>query len=182
MGSEMCIRDRSVVGVLIGMLLTGQKFSVIMTGTAVIALAGIVVNNSIVLIDTYNRLKATGMELRDAAIRACGQRLRPVLLTTITTIFGLLPMALQINTDFFNRTIQIGSVTSAWWVQLSTAIIFGLTFATMITLILTPALLTLPDTWRRWWNARHQQRDQSQPKQKALPTHEQAVPYPAAAE
>ncbi len=147
----------SVVGVLVGMMLTGQKFSVIMTGTAIIALAGIVVNNSIVLIDTFNRLKSAGSNARDAALRACGQRLRPVLLTTITTIFGLLPMALQVNTDFINRTIQIGSVTSIWWVQLSTAIIFGLSFATLITLVLTPALLTLPYTWRTWWHERRQQ-------------------------
>ncbi|MGI9408175.1 MAG: efflux RND transporter permease subunit [Hyphomicrobiaceae bacterium] len=144
----------SVVGVLIGMMVTGQKFSVIMTGTAIIALAGIVVNNSIVLIDTFNRLKTEGTSAIDGALRACGQRLRPVLLTTITTIFGLLPMALQINTNFINRTVHVGSVTSIWWVQLSTAIIFGLTFATLITLVLTPALLTLPETWRNWWRSR----------------------------
>ena len=142
----------SIVGVLIGLMVSGQTFSIIMTGTGVVALAGIVVNNSIVLIDTYNRLVHDGIDKIDAALRACAQRLRPVLLTTITTIFGLLPMALQINLDFFNRAIQIGSVTSIWWVQLSTAIIFGLGFATLITLVLTPTLLAAPTVWKNRWN------------------------------
>lgn len=143
----------SVVGVLIGMMVTGQTFSIIMTGTGVVALAGIVVNNSIVLIDTYNRLRHDGITQIDAALRACAQRLRPVLLTTITTVCGLLPMALQINMDFFNRLIKVGSITSIWWVQLSTAIIFGLTFATLITLVLTPALLAAPTVWKNRWYA-----------------------------
>jgi len=141
----------SIVGVLIGLMVSGQTFSIIMTGTGVVALAGIVVNNSIVLIDTYNRLVHDGIDKIDAALRACAQRLRPVLLTTITTIFGLLPMALQINLNFFDRAIQIGSVTSIWWVQLSTAIIFGLGFATLITLVLTPTLLAAPTVWKNRW-------------------------------
>jgi multidrug efflux pump len=135
----------SVIGVLIGIIVTGQDFSVIMTGTGVIALAGIVVNNSIVLIDTFNHFRRDlKMPAIDAALRSSAQRLRPVLLTTITTICGLAPMAMQINLDFFNRVIQLGSVTSVWWVQLSTAIIFGLGFSTLLTLILTPTLLALP--------------------------------------
>ena len=137
----------STVGVLIGMMVTGQSFSIIMTGTGVIALAGIVVNNSIVLIDTFNRLKDNGVSKIDAILRSCAQRLRPVLLTTITTMLGLLPMALQINMNFFDRTVTVGSITSIWWVQLSTAIIFGLGFSTMLTLVLTPALLALPTVW-----------------------------------
>ena len=145
----------SVIGVLLGMIITGQTFSIIMTGTGIVALAGIVVNNSIVLIDTFNRLKEQGFSSIDASLRASAQRLRPVLLTTITTICGLLPMALQINLDFFNHVIQMGSITSIWWVQLSTAIIFGLGFATMITLILTPVMLALPEVlstkmWPKW--------------------------------
>lgn len=134
----------SLIGVLLGMIVTGQTFSIIMTGTGIVALAGIVVNNSIVLIDTHNRLRGMGINEIDAALRASAQRLRPVLLTTITTICGLLPMALQINLDFFSHTIQLGSITSIWWVQLSTAIIFGLSFATLITLIITPVMLALP--------------------------------------
>ncbi len=144
----------SLVGVLIGMMVTGQTFSIIMTGTGIVALAGIVVNNSIVLIDTYNRLRGLGIDVADATLRACAQRLRPVLLTTITTICGLLPMALQINMNFIDRTVQFGSITSIWWVQLSTAIIFGLGFATLLTLVLTPVMLVMPtfyrDAWRRW--------------------------------
>ncbi len=141
----------SLVGVLFGMIVTGQTFSIIMTGTGVVALAGIVVNNSIVLIDTYNRMKSFGINKLDAILRACAQRFRPVFLTTITTIFGLLPMALQINMDFLTRNIQIGSITSIWWVQLSTAIIFGLGFSTLLTLVLTPALLALPTTFSQQW-------------------------------
>ncbi|MGH1405484.1 MAG: efflux RND transporter permease subunit [Rhodomicrobiaceae bacterium] len=138
----------SVIGVLLGMIVTGQTFSIIMTGTGVVALAGIVVNNSIVLIDTYNRLMELGISPIDASLRAAAQRLRPVLLTTITTICGLLPMALQINLDFFDHSVQFGSITSIWWVQLSTAIIFGLGFATIITLILTPVMLAFPTIFR----------------------------------
>ena len=135
----------SVVGVMIGIIVTGQEFSIIMTGTGIVALAGIVVNNSIVLIDTYNHFRRDlGMEAVDAALRSSAQRLRPVLLTTITTMCGLAPMALQLNLDFFHRQISIGSITSVWWVQLSTAIIFGLGFATILTLILTPTLLAMP--------------------------------------
>lgn len=141
----------SIVGVLIGMMVTGQTFSIIMTGTGIVALAGIVVNNSIVLIDTFNRLKNMGIDSVDATLRACAQRLRPVMLTTITTICGLLPMALQINMNFIDRSIQFGSVTSIWWVQLSTAIIFGLGFATLLTLVLTPAMLAMPQIYGEKW-------------------------------
>lgn len=141
----------SVVGVLIGMMVTGQSFSVIMTGTGVVALAGIVVNNSIVLIDTYHHLRDSGLEVIDAVLRTSAQRLRPVLLTTVTTICGLLPMALQINVDFFGRSISFGGVTSVWWVQLSTAIISGLSFATVLTLILTPVLIAAPEVYREKW-------------------------------
>ncbi len=138
----------SVVGVLAGMLITHQTFSIIMTGTGVVALAGIVVNNSIVLIDTFNRFRAQELDAVEAAIHASAQRLRPVLLTTVTTIFGLLPMALQVSLDFFDRKVIYGTLTSFWWVQLSTAIIFGLTFATLLTLVLTPTLLAAPQVLR----------------------------------
>ncbi|MGI9372535.1 MAG: efflux RND transporter permease subunit [Hyphomicrobiales bacterium] len=139
----------SVFGVLIGMMVMKQPFSVIMTGTGVVALAGIVVNNSIVLIDTYHTLRKRGLEVVDAVVRACAQRLRPVMLTTITTIFGLLPMMYQINVDWFAPSITIGSVTSIWWVQLSTAIIFGLGFSTMLTLLLTPVWIAAPTIYKR---------------------------------
>ncbi|WP_306030264.1 efflux RND transporter permease subunit [Stappia sp. MMSF_3263] len=137
----------SVFGVLLGMALTGQKFSIIMTGTGVVALAGIVVNNAIVLIDTYNRFREDGIEPVEAVLKTSAQRIRPVLLTTTTTIAGLIPMATQINFDFFERVIAKGSITAVWWVQLSTAIISGLAFATILTLIVIPTMLALPTVW-----------------------------------
>ncbi|MCC2111852.1 MAG: efflux RND transporter permease subunit, partial [Hyphomicrobiales bacterium] len=139
----------SVFGVLIGMMVTGQAFSIIMTGTGVVALAGIVVNNAIVLIDTYDRFLSEGTEKLEAVLKAAAQRLRPILLTTTTTIAGLIPMATQINLNFFDRVIQVGSITSIWWVQLSTAVIAGLAFSTMLTLVLVPTMLAAPEIWRR---------------------------------
>lgn len=134
----------AILGVLIGLMVTGQKFSIIMTGTGVVALAGIVVNNAIVLIDTFNRLRSEGVETRQAMYKTSAQRMRPIMLTTITTILGLVPMALQINMNFFDRTIAYGGITSVWWVQLSTAVISGLAFSTLLTLIFIPSMLALP--------------------------------------
>lgn len=134
----------AVIGVLIGMMITGQKFSIIMTGTGVIALAGIVVNNAIVLIDTYNRLRQEGASVHDAVLKTSAQRMRPIMLTTVTTIMGLVPMAMAVNLDFFAQTITVGSITAIWWIQLSTAIISGLAFSTLLTLILIPVMLSLP--------------------------------------
>ena len=134
----------AVVGVLIGLMVTGQKFSILMTGTGVVALAGIVVNNAIVLIDTYNRMRSEGVEPREAILKTSAQRMRPIMLTTITTILGLVPMAMQINMDFFNQSILVGGITSIWWVQLSTSVISGLAFSTVLTLVLIPTMLALP--------------------------------------
>jgi multidrug efflux pump len=142
----------STMGVLIGMIITGQTFSVIMTGTGIVALAGVVVNNAIILIDTYQILRREAMDVVEAVLRTAGQRLRPILLTTITTMFGLLPMALQINFDFANRDIILGGPVAVWWVQLSTAVIFGLGFATLLTLILVPVLLAAPTVIREGRN------------------------------
>ncbi|MEM9223123.1 MAG: efflux RND transporter permease subunit [Pseudomonadota bacterium] len=139
----------SVFGVLLGMLITGQKFSVIMTGTGVIALAGIVVNNAIVLIDTYNRERKVQVDVLTAVLATASQRVRPILLTTITTIAGLIPMATQVNLDFFTRTIAVGGITTIWWVQLSTAIISGLAFSTILTLFVVPVMLAMPETVSR---------------------------------
>lgn len=138
----------SILGVLIGMMITGQTFSIIMTGTGVVALAGIVVNNAIVLIDTYDRFRKDGIETIEAILKTSAQRLRPILLTTITTIAGLVPMALQLNFNFVTRATQIGSITAGWWVQLATAVIFGLAFSTLLTLVMIPTLLAAPTVWR----------------------------------
>lgn len=133
----------STMGVFIGLMLKGQPFGVVMSGVGVIALAGIVVNNNIVLIDTFNGLRRQGMMVREAAIRTGVQRLRPVMLTTITTVLGLIPMVFQLNIDLTHQSLSIGAPSAQWWTQLSTAIAGGLTFATPLTLILTPCLLVL---------------------------------------
>lgn len=133
----------STMGVFIGLMAKGEPFGIVMSGVGVIALAGVVVNNNIVLIDTFNSLRASGMRVKEAAIRTGAQRLRPVLLTTATTILGLLPMVYQVNLDLINQEISIGAPSSQMWTQLSTAIAGGLFFATPLTLLLTPCLLVL---------------------------------------
>lgn len=140
----------STIGVIVGLLVTGRPFGIVMSGIGVIALAGIVVNNNIVLIDTFDRLKKAGASPRDAILRTGAQRLRPVLLTTVTTILGLMPMVLQVNIDFFARSAQMGAPSTQWWVQLSSAIVFGLAFATMLTLIVTPSALMLRENIAAW--------------------------------
>ncbi|HEY7864999.1 MAG TPA: efflux RND transporter permease subunit, partial [Psychromonas sp.] len=97
----------------------------------------------IVLIDTYNVLKNTEATTVNAILRTGAQRIRPVLLTTVTTIFGLMPMVLKVNLDFFTRSIEFGAPSTQWWAQLATAIAGGLTFATLLTLVLTPCLLMI---------------------------------------
>lgn len=133
----------STGGVLLGLLFTKQAFSLVNCGIGAIALAGIVVNNNIVLIDTYNRIRATGMEAREAIIRTCAQRLRPVMLTTVTTVLGLMPMAMALNVDLLNREIYTGGPGTQWWKQMASSITGGLAFATILTLLLTPALLMI---------------------------------------
>lgn len=136
----------STVGVFIGLLITKQPFGIVMGGIGVISLAGIVVNNNIVLIDTFNLIRAQGASAREAAILTCAQRLRPVLLTTVTTILGLMPMAIGMNFDLMNRVIEFGSPSTQWWTQLASAVAGGLAFATLLTLILTPSMLVLGET------------------------------------
>ena len=133
----------STIGVLIGLLVTNQPFGVVMCGIGVIALAGIVVNNNIVLIDTYNIFRRQGINAMQAMLLTCAQRLRPVFLTTITTILGLMPMVLGINVDFVGRSVEIGGPSTQWWTQLATAVAGGLAFATLLTLVMTPCLLLL---------------------------------------
>ncbi|SFN10669.1 multidrug efflux pump [Thioclava dalianensis] len=132
----------STAGVLVGMLVMGQQFSIIMTGVGIVALAGIVVNNNIILIDTYQEFSRY-MPHIEAIIRTAEARLRPVLLTTITTMAGLTPMMFGLSLDFFNGGYSIDSPTALWWKQLATAVVFGLGTATVLTLVLTPALLAL---------------------------------------
>ncbi len=138
----------STIGVMMGLLITNQPFGIVMSGIGVIALAGIVVNNNIVLIDTFDRIRETGVPVREAILRTGAQRLRPVLLTTITTILGLMPMVLAVNIDFASRVVQVGAPSTQWWTQLSSAIVFGLSFATVLTLLFTPCALMLREKLR----------------------------------
>ena len=133
----------STAGVLLGLLITAQPFGVVMVGLGIIALAGIVVNNNIVLIDTYNRLRNEGVDTVNAALETGRRRLRPVFLTAFTTVLGLMPMVLAMNIDLINRVISFGAPSTQWWTQLASAIAGGLSFATLLTLILTPCLLVL---------------------------------------
>jgi multidrug efflux pump len=128
------------------MLVMDQTFSIIMTGTGIVALAGIVVNNNIVLIDTYQEYSRY-MPKIEAIIRTAEARIRPVLLTTITTMAGLAPMMFGISLDFANGGYTVNSPTALWWKQLATAVVFGLGIATVLTLVFTPSLLAL----RVWW-------------------------------
>ena len=133
----------STAGVLLGLLVTAQPFGIVMVGLGIIALAGIVVNNNIVLIDTYNAYLADGQSPYDAALSTGIIRMRPVLLTAGTTVLGLIPMVLAMNIDFINREVAFGAPSTQWWVQLSSAIAGGLAFATVLTLLLTPCLLVM---------------------------------------
>lgn len=139
----------STAGVLMGLLITGQAFGIVMVGMGVIALAGIVVNNNIVLIDTYNELRGQGMTPGEAALEAGCLRLRPVLLTAITTVLGLMPMVLGINVDLFTPALGFNAPSAQWWTQMSSAIAGGLTFATALTLLLTPCMLVIGGKLRR---------------------------------
>ena len=136
----------STAGVLLGLAITGQPFSAILTGVGIVALAGIVVNNNIVLIDTYNGLKRERPDLtnHELIVRTGAQRLRPVFLTTVTTVFGLLPIANHLSIDFLAREVVYGGRTASFWVPLAQSIVSGLTFATLLTLVATPAMLALP--------------------------------------
>ncbi len=151
----------STIGVFIGVMVMGQAFGVVMTGMGIIALAGIVTNNNIVLIDTYDRLRHEGVPVEEAILRTCRERARPVLLTAGAAVLGVLPIAFGINVNFVHRAITIGAPSTQWWLQLSTAIVFGLSFATILTLVVTPAQLALVAkgaAWRqrlvRRWRAR----------------------------
>ena len=151
----------STVGVLIGLMATGSPFGIVMNGIGVIALAGIVVNNNIVLIDTYVRLRQTIADPVEAVLRTGAQRLRPVMLTTATTILGLMPMMLGINIDFLSREVTQGAPSTQWWTQLSTSIVFGLSFATVLTLVVTPSALVLQANVSSWWATRRVRESQA---------------------
>jgi len=144
----------STAGVMIGLLATDQPFGIVMCGIGIIALAGIVVNNNIVLIDTYNDLRSRGQPAKEAILRTAAQRMRPVLLTSITTVLGLMPMVFSLSIDIIGQDVSVGAPSTQWWTQLSSSIAGGLAFATMLTLVLTPCLLMLGDNVAVWWHGR----------------------------
>jgi multidrug efflux pump len=144
----------STAGVLLGLLLNSQSFGIVMVGMGVIALAGIVVNNNIVLIDTYNEFRAQDKSALEAAIETGTLRLRPVLMTAITTILGLMPMVLGVNVNLLEPSLGLNAPSTQWWTQLSSAIAGGLAFATLLTLLLTPTLLVLGDRVHSAWQRR----------------------------
>ena len=133
----------STIGVFLGLMITGQPFGIVMSGIGVIALAGVVVNNNIVLIATYDQLRDSGMAKVDAILETCRERARPVVLTALTAIFGVLPIAFGLNLELLNHETTLGAPSTQWWISLSSAIVFGLAFATILTLIVTPSMLML---------------------------------------
>ena len=136
----------STAGVLLGLLIAQATFSTILTGVGIVALAGIVVNNNIVLIDTYNYLRRSNSQLSaaEAVYNAARSRFRPVMLTSVTTIVGLLPLANGLSIDLVNRSYTLGGMVASWWQPLASAIVNGLVVSTVLTLLLTPAMLLLP--------------------------------------
>jgi multidrug efflux pump subunit AcrB len=133
----------SLGGAFLGLALFMSPFGIIMTGVGVISLAGVVVNNAIVLIDYTNRLRDRGFALQDAVISAGITRLRPVLLTAITTILGLIPMITGISFDFHKGAMSWVSESSQWWQSMAIVVVFGLIVATFLTLVVVPALYFL---------------------------------------
>jgi len=133
----------SLTGVFLGLMICNMPFGIIMTGIGVISLAGVVVNNAIVLIDYINQQRAAGMDLREALLRAGTVRFRPVMLTAVTTILGLLPMAVGVSFDFRSFTWEVGAESGDWWGPMAVAVIFGLAFATILTLVVVPVLYRL---------------------------------------
>jgi len=133
----------SLIGVFFGLLVTGMAFGIIMTGVGVISLAGVVVNNTIVLIYYYNQLLERGLAYRDALVQAGLTRFRPVMLTAITTILGLLPLASGVSFDFRKLAWDIGGESSQWWGPMAVAVIFGLGVATLLTLVVVPVICSL---------------------------------------
>jgi multidrug efflux pump len=133
----------SLGGAFLGLMIFRQPFGIIMTGVGVISLAGVVVNNAIVLIDYTNRLRKRGLALREAVIAAGATRLRPVILTAVTTILGLIPMVTGVSFDFHKFAISWVSESSQWWRSMAVVVIFGLMVATFLTLVVVPALYYL---------------------------------------
>ncbi len=151
----------STIGVLLGLLIMSQPFGIVMTGIGIIALAGVVVNNNIVLIDTFDTLRREGKPKIEAILETCRERARPVVLTAMTAILGVLPIAFGLNMELMHHETTIGAPSTQWWISLSSAIVFGLAFATVLTLVVIPSLLMLvtrSDNPRPWFWQREKRR------------------------
>lgn len=145
----------SLAGVLLGMVVTGMSFSAIMTGLGIVALAGIVVKNGIVLIDTYNHYnREEGVEPIKAMLITASQRVRPVLLTATVTALGVIPMAINLEFDFIRREIVLGGIAGSWFTHLSAALVSGLFVSTALTLVMVPVMITAPSVIRNGWIGR----------------------------
>jgi len=138
----------SLIGVLWGLLLTGTPFGIIMTGIGVISLAGVVVNNAIVLLDYVQQLIGRGLSVADALVEAGLTRFRPVVLTAFTTALGLIPMAAGVAIDFLKFKLILGSSSAQMWAPMAVAVIFGLSFATVLTLVMVPTMYSIYDDFR----------------------------------
>ncbi len=141
----------SLIGVLWGLLITGTSFGIIMTGIGVISLAGVVVNNAIVLLDYVQQLRARGLDAHDALVRAGLTRFRPVMLTALTTVLGLVPMAIGVSIDFGRMRVLVGGSSAQFWGPMAIAVIFGLTFATLLTLVMVPTMYSILEDFNRAW-------------------------------
>ena len=180
----------ATIGALLGMMLTGQAFVIVMSGIGVIALAGVVVNNNIVLIDTYDRLRDEGWNKYDAVLQTCRERARPVVLTALSAILGVLPIAFGLGLELFHHETTINAPSTQWWIALSSAIVFGLSFATVLTLIVTPSMLmvftrdVVKKDERGGWLSRLFRRGRKVEVQPTPtpPSEEPAVAFPKAAE
>jgi multidrug efflux pump len=146
----------STAGVLLGHMIFQQPFSILLGGVGIVALAGIIVHNNIILLDTYNHLRRNQPELSlvELAVRTGAQRLRPVFLTVITAGLGLVPLALGISVDVLGREITTRGMVASYWKPLAAALVYGLSFATVLTLIITPLLMIIPERVKQWRQAR----------------------------
>ncbi|MBK8103131.1 MAG: efflux RND transporter permease subunit [Cellvibrionales bacterium] len=146
----------STAGVLLGHMIFRQPFSIILGGVGIVALAGVIVHNNIILLDTYNHLRRSQPELSliELAVRTGAQRLRPVCLTVITAGLGLVPLALGISIDLVSRDITTRGMVANYWKPLAASLVYGLTFATVLTLVITPMLMIIPERLKQWWQER----------------------------
>ncbi len=159
----------SLIGVLWGLVLTGTPFGIMMTGLGVISLAGVVVNNAIVLLDYVQQLRVQGVGMYEALVTAGMTRFRPVILTAATTMLGLIPMAIGLSFDFREFKWIVGSTSAQWWGPMAIAVIFGLAVATVLTLVMVPTMYSIFEDLRKLLNLRTVPKRAKQPKDEAAP-------------